>query len=107
MRKLTLFVVLFALLAISLVPAIAQEDVVTLWSRSANEAFVRRLVDEWNATHDAQIEVTIIPSDQFVTRVATGFAAGEVPDLLPIDLIYVPRGLPRAGQLLEISAFCR
>ena len=90
-------------LVLGVVPTLAQDDVVTLWSRSSNEAFVRRLVDAWNESHDVQIEVTIIPADQFVTRVATGFAAGEVPDLLPVDLIYVP-AFAKAGQLTEISA---
>jgi multiple sugar transport system substrate-binding protein len=98
------FLVLVVLVAAFVQPLVAQDGVtLTLWSRSANEAFVRRLVDAWNETHVNQIEATIIPSDQFVTRVATGFAAGEVPDLLPIDLIYVP-AFAKAGQLTEISA---
>lgn len=102
-KKLTLWITLFALLALSIVPAMAQDEVITMWSRSSNEAFVRKLVDTWNESHDVQIEVTIIPADQFITRVGTGFAAGEVPDLLPVDLIYVP-AFAQAGQLTEISS---
>jgi multiple sugar transport system substrate-binding protein len=103
-RSFVFLVVLLMLVATFVQPITAQEGVtLTLWSRSANEAFVRRLVDAWNETHVNQIEPTIIPSDQFVTRVATGFAAGEVPDLLPIDLIYVP-AFAQAGQLTDITA---
>lgn len=103
-RSLAFLVVILVLVATFVQPLTAQEGVtLTLWSRAANEAFVRRLVDAWNETHTNQIEPTIIPSDQFVTRVATGFAAGEVPDLLPIDLIYVP-AFAQAGQLTDITA---
>ncbi len=102
--SLSMFVLLALVLALFVQPVAAQEGVtLTLWSRSANEAFVRQLVDAWNADHTNQIEPTIIPSDQFITRVGTGFAAGEVPDILPIDLIYVP-AFAKAGQLTEISA---
>src|SRR5690606_8775395 len=102
-RSFVFLLVLLMLVASFVQPIMAQEGVtLTLWSRSANEAFVRRLVDAWNETHVNQIEPTIIPSDQFVTRVATGFAAGEIPDLLPIDLIYVP-AFAKAGQLTDIT----
>src|SRR5690606_37606556 len=102
-RSFVFLLVLLMLVATFVQPIMAQEGVtLTLWSRSANEAFVRRLVDAWNETHVNQIEPTIIPSDQFVTRVATGFAAGEIPDLLPIDLIYVP-AFAKAGQLTDIT----
>jgi multiple sugar transport system substrate-binding protein len=102
-RILAFLFVALVVMAVFMQPLAAQDAVtLTLWSRSANEAFVRRLVDAWNESHTNQIEPTIIPSDQFVTRVATGFAAGEVPDLLPIDLIYVP-AFAKAGQLTEIS----
>jgi multiple sugar transport system substrate-binding protein len=102
--SLSMFVLLVLALALFVQPIAAQEGVtLTLWSRAANEAFVRQLVDAWNADHINQIEPTIIPSDQFITRVGTGFAAGEVPDILPIDLIYVP-AFAKAGQLTEISA---
>ena len=104
MKRLSMFVLLALALALFVQPIAAQEGVtLTLWSRAANQAFVRQLVDVWNADHTNQIEPTIIPSDQFITRIGTGFAAGEVPDILPIDLIYVP-AFAKAGQLTEISA---
>jgi len=104
-RRLFLFSLFTAFFLLSISVVAAQEPVtLTLWSRDANQAFVRQLVDAWNETHDNQIDVTIIPSAEFVTRFGTGAAAGEVPDLLPIDLIYVPE-FARAGQLTDISEF--
>lgn len=100
-KFLCLMVVALALLSVT--ATLAQDAVtLTLWSRDSNQAFVRELVDAWNADHPNQIEVTIIPASEFVARVGTGAAAGEVPDLLPIDLIYVPQ-FAKAGQLTEIS----
>jgi multiple sugar transport system substrate-binding protein len=99
--------VIAALLLLSVSATFAQDAVtLTLWSRDSNQAFVRQLADAWNADHPNQIEVTIIPAAEFVARVGTGIAAGEVPDLLPIDLIYVPQ-FAKAGQLEEIGALAQ
>jgi multiple sugar transport system substrate-binding protein len=100
-----LAVVLLALLAISVAPLAAQDPVtLQMWSRDSNQDFLRELVDMWNSTHTNQIELTIIPAADFVTRVGVASAAGEAPDLLPIDLIYVP-AFARAGNLAEIGEF--
>lgn len=103
--KLFCFIVVVVLLS---VPATFAQDAVTLtlWSRDSNQAFLRQLADAWNETHTNQVEVTIIPSSDFMTRVGTGFAAGEVPDLLPVDLIYVPE-FAQAGQLTDITEFAK
>lgn len=100
-----LAVVLLALLAMSIAPLAAQDAVtLTMWSRDSNQDFLRELVDMWNSTHPNQIELTIIPAADFVTRVGVASAGGEAPDLLPIDLIYVP-AFARAGNLAEIGEF--
>ncbi len=100
-----LAVVLVVLCMIGIAPLAAQ-DAVTLqmWSRDSNQAFLRELVDMWNSSHTNQIELTIIPAADFVTRVGVASAGGEAPDLLPIDLIYVP-AFARAGNLAEIGDF--
>jgi len=113
-RVKVLLVVLLAILAVSLVPVSAQDPVtLTMWSRDSNQAFLRELVDMWNASHTNQIDLTIIPAADFVTRVGAadfvtrvGVAAagGEAPDLLPIDLIYLP-AFARAGSLADITDF--
>ncbi len=106
MKRISKFVVvLLALLAISVAPLAAQDGVtLTMWSRDSNQDFLRELVDMWNGSHTNQIELTIIPAADFVTRVGVASAGGEAPDLLPIDLIYVP-AFARAGNLTEIGEF--
>ncbi|MBK8022677.1 MAG: sugar ABC transporter substrate-binding protein [Chloroflexi bacterium] len=106
MRKASVLLVVLLALIVSGVSVITAQDAVTLqmWSRDSNQAFLRELVDMWNADHANQIELTIIPAADFVTRVGVASAAGEAPDLLPIDLIYVPQ-FAQAGNLVEIGAF--
>ena len=101
-RLLSVFTLLLATLALSL-PTSAQEPVtISFWSRDSARALVESLAESWNATHDNQIEVTLIPADQYITKLGTAIAAGEPPDLLAIDLIYVPQ-FAAAAQLTEIS----
>lgn len=104
-RAKVLLIVLLAILAISLVPVGAQDAVtLTMWSRDSNQAFLRELVDLWNSSHTNQIDLTVIPSADFVTRLGVASAGGEAPDLIPIDLIYVP-AFARAGSLADITDF--
>lgn len=74
----------------------------SLWSRDSDQALVNALVENWNATHDNQIEATIIPASQFITKFATSVAGGAAPDIIAIDLIYTPTFMA-AGQLTDIT----
>jgi multiple sugar transport system substrate-binding protein len=97
-----LLAVLMCLLTVSIVGA--QEPVtMTFWTRDSARAFVESLVNDWNASHENQIEITVIPAGEYITKVGTAIAAGEPPDILAVDLIYVPE-FAAAGQLTEISA---
>ena len=60
------------------------------------------LVDEWNANNDSQIELTVVPSAEYVTKIGAALAAGEPPDIASIDLIYTP-AFASAGELLDIT----
>ncbi|NPV67689.1 MAG: sugar ABC transporter substrate-binding protein [Anaerolineae bacterium] len=101
-RVVAVLAILLATLALSL-PSSAQEPVtIAFWSRDSAAALVQSLADAWNASHDNQIEVTLIPAAEYITKLGTAIAAGEPPDLLAIDLIYVPQ-FAAAGQLTEIS----
>ena len=80
----------------------AQPVTLSLWSRDSDQALVTALVKDWNATHDNQIEPTIIPAAQFVTKFATAVAGGAAPDLVAIDLVYTPAFMA-AGQLTDIT----
>jgi multiple sugar transport system substrate-binding protein len=73
-------------------PAASAQDPITMqmWGRNVDEKVYNALVEQFNATHTNQIELTIIPSADYVARVATAASAGELPDLLDVDLIYMP-----------------
>ena len=76
-------------LAIATVAPVAQaQDPITMqmWGRNVDEVVYNALIEEWNASHANQIELTIIPSADYVARVAAAASAGELPDLLDVDL---------------------
>lgn len=78
----------------------------SFWTRDSNQAQVRTLVDAWNATHDNQIEVTVIPSGEYMTKVGAAAAGGSAPDIIAVDLIYVPQ-FAAAGQLTDITELAK
>ncbi|MCA9890113.1 MAG: sugar ABC transporter substrate-binding protein, partial [Anaerolineae bacterium] len=104
-RKFAALVLLMGILVISIAPLSAQDEPVTMtmWVRSISFS-VQTLVDEWNATHDNQIELTEVPSGEFVTKLGAAVAAGEAPDIASIDLIYTP-AFASAGQLTDLTEF--
>ena len=77
-------------------------ETLTMWSRAAAAAPAQGMIDLWNATHDDKIELTVIPDDQMVTKLATGVQAGDVPDLMSFDLIYMPDFM-KAGFLVDLT----
>ena len=60
------------------------------------------MIDLWNATHEDKIELTVIPDNQVVTKLATSVQAGDVPDLMSFDLIYMPDFM-KAGFLIDLT----
>lgn len=78
------------------------DDNVTFWVRMQDSAVAQPLVKAWNSSHKDQISLTVIPNDDFITKFGTAAASGNVPDILAVDLIYVPQ-LAKAGQLTDIT----
>ena len=78
-------------------------DTMTMWVRASGTNAAAHLVDLWNSTHPDKIELTTIPDNQMVTKLATGVQAGEVPDLVSFDLIYMPDFM-KAGFLTDLTA---
>jgi len=105
-KRIGLFFVLAALAlssALQAGSAHAQTGVtMSFWSRDSDETLVRGLVKAWNDTHPNQINVTIIPAADFVTKLGTAVASGSAPDLMAIDLIYVP-AFAAADQMTDIT----
>jgi multiple sugar transport system substrate-binding protein len=61
-----------------------------MWGRTVDETVYKAIVEQWNATHKNQVELTLIPSAEYIARVAAAASGGELPDLLDVDLIYMP-----------------
>jgi multiple sugar transport system substrate-binding protein len=95
---------LAAMLVASLaLPNAAFADTMTMWVRASGVNAATHLVDLWNSTHPDKIELTTIPDNQMVTKLATGVQAGDVPDLVSFDLIYMPDFM-KAGFLTDLTA---
>jgi multiple sugar transport system substrate-binding protein len=91
------------LIASSAFAEVAFADTMTMWVRASGTNAAAHLVNLWNATHGDKIELTTIPDNQMVTKLATGVQAGEVPDLVSFDLIYMPDFM-KAGFLTDLTA---
>lgn len=75
----------------------------TMWVRDSGATLTTRVVERWNEMHPQDpIELTVIPANDLLTKFATASAAGDVPDLLSLDLIFAPP-LMRSGQLMDIT----
>jgi multiple sugar transport system substrate-binding protein len=95
------FCAVTSLIAIAPVPVMTATTL-SMWVRSDGEELTRKIADAWNAGHDNKIELTVIPSPQMVTKFATAAAAGDVPDILSIDLIFMPDFM-KAGFMTDIT----
>src|SRR6056297_2553638 len=86
-------------------PASAQTTL-SMWGRDDTAVFLPDMIDEFNATHDTQIELQIVPSGELVQKYATAAAGGSAPDIVSIDLIYT-QAFAAAGQLKDLTEFAR
>lgn len=82
----------------------AKEPVkLSFFSRDPNKPQIEKLVAAWNSTHpDIQIEPSFVPAEQFVTKFGTMVAGGAPPDIVAVDLVYMPQ-FAAAGQLTDIT----
>jgi multiple sugar transport system substrate-binding protein len=92
-----------ALLTSSVFATSANADSLAMWVRASGTNAASTLVNLWNSTHSDKIELTTIPDNQMVTKLATGVQAGDVPDLVSFDLIYMPDFM-KAGFLTDLTA---
>ncbi|HXM54964.1 MAG TPA: sugar ABC transporter substrate-binding protein [Candidatus Dormibacteraeota bacterium] len=77
----------------------------TLWARDSEKTFIGTIVDAFNSSHkNIHVEVTIIPAgNPFVQKLGTATANGSGPDVVSIDLVYVPY-FAKAGALEDITS---
>jgi multiple sugar transport system substrate-binding protein len=78
------------------------EDIITFWVRDSDQAIVDPLVKAYNARGGTNVKLSVIPAMQFVTKFATSIAGGTPPDVVAIDLIYVP-AFSKAGQMTDLT----
>ena len=62
----------------------------TMWSRAATEVRLQSQVDAYNETHQNQVELRLVPTDDYVATVATAAGANELPDLFSADVVFMP-----------------
>ncbi|MGJ7440647.1 ABC transporter substrate-binding protein [Aquipuribacter sp. MA13-6] len=74
----------------------------TLWTRAPLEFQANLLVEAYNETHENQVELTITPNDDYVSRVGAAAGSGDLPDLFAADIVYVPNWT-EAGLFADIS----
>ena len=75
----------------------------TMWVRSATDQFSQRLVDEYNKTHKNKVTLTVIPNDNYLTKVGTAAGSRSLPDILASDVVYTPN-YTKQGLFQDLSA---
>src|SRR5215813_921427 len=75
----------------------------TMWVRSATDQFSQRLVDAYNASHKNHVNLTIIPNDNYLTKVGTAAGSNSLPDILASDVVYTPN-YTKQGLFKDITS---
>ena len=103
MRSIPRFVLTLA--ALSLGVASAQSPI-TWWTRSSQVAQAQALADAYQKKSGVQIKLTPIPDANFVTKYGTAVAGGQAPDMISVDIVYMPV-YTQTGQLEDITSFAK
>ena len=75
----------------------------TLWTRAPLEKQANLLVDAYNASHENQVELTVVPNDDYVAKVGAAAGSGGLPDLFAADIVYVPNWIQQ-GLFQDMTA---
>lgn len=76
----------------------AEATTITFWNgfTGPDRATVEQLVEEYNASQDAvNVEMEILPWDQFFQRLLPAFGAGDGPDLVGMGVEQLPQYIER------------
>lgn len=86
------------------IPAEGVDDgsTLTLWTRAPLEHQANLLVDAYNETHENQVELTVVPNDDYVAKVGAAAGSDGLPDLFAADIVYVPNWVEQ-GLFADIS----
>jgi multiple sugar transport system substrate-binding protein len=75
----------------------------TMWTRAATQARAEPLVKAYNSSHKNQIALTVVPTNDYNTKVSSAAAAGGLPDLLSGDVVFMPNWTS-AGLFQDLTA---
>lgn len=84
----------------------ATASTLSFWIRDSDAVLVKPLVKAYNGSHKTQIKLNIIPAASFVQKFGTAVAGGEAPDIVAIDLIYMP-AFDAAQEMTDITAMAQ
>ncbi len=86
------------------IPAEGIDDgsTLTLWTRAPMERQANLLVDAYNASHENQVELTVVPNDDYVAKVGAAAGSDGLPDLFAADIVYVPNWVQQ-GLFTDIT----
>lgn len=88
--------------AVMAVPSTAFATDISMWVRASGAQAAQHMIDLWNSTHSDKVQVTVIPDNQMVTKLATGSQSGDVPDMVSFDLVYMADFM-NSGALLDLT----
>lgn len=75
----------------------------TLWTRAPLEKQAKLLVAAYNESHENQVELTVVPNDDYVAKVGAAAGSGGLPDLFAADIVYVPNWVEQ-GLFQDITS---
>jgi multiple sugar transport system substrate-binding protein len=86
------------------IPAEGVDDgsTLTLWTRAPMERQAKLLVEAYNDSHENQVELTIVPNDDYVAKVGAAAGSSGLPDLFAADIVYVPNWVEQ-GLFADIT----
>lgn len=87
------------------IPAEGIDDgtTLTLWTRAPLEKQAKLLVEAYNDSHENEVELTVVPNDDYVAKVGAAAGSNGLPDLFAADIVYVPNWVEQ-GLFQDISA---
>ena len=62
----------------------------SMWNRAATQAQSKAFVEAYNASHENQVELTVIPTDDYQAKVGAAAGSKNLPDLFAADVVFVP-----------------
>ena len=98
-RQLTRGAAIFAALALTLTACSTGGDQgdtgdksadLTMWTRAATQIQSQAFVDAYNASHDTKVKLTVIPTDDYQTKIGAAAGSKSLPDLFASDVVFAP-----------------